>query len=135
MMKFGTPWAEEGPGRASTKPGLAGVGEPSGLRSLARPDRGRWRRDFPSGQASGGLVLARSRRSSSGRISSSGTQSRSRSGSGAGGSRGGGGGGGGSGGAGSGGSGSTSFTGGRSTSSPSGTGGGEVEVRGGVVSC
>ena len=34
MMKFGTPWAVDGPGSASMKPGLLGVGEPSALRSF-----------------------------------------------------------------------------------------------------
>ena len=34
MMKLGTPWAVEGPGRASMKPGLLGVGVPSSLRSF-----------------------------------------------------------------------------------------------------
>src|SRR4051812_989389 len=33
MMKLGTPERVDGPGSASTKPGLVGVGEPSGRRS------------------------------------------------------------------------------------------------------
>ncbi len=40
MMKFGTPAAVDGPGNASTKPGLVGVGVPSALRSGSlRPRR------------------------------------------------------------------------------------------------
>ena len=40
MMKFGTPDADDGPGRASMKLGFERVGEPSGLRSEARRSRG-----------------------------------------------------------------------------------------------
>jgi hypothetical protein len=39
MMKFGTPEAVEGPGKASTKPGFEAVGDPSRLRSGAPPPR------------------------------------------------------------------------------------------------
>ena len=41
MMKLGTPVADEGPGSASTKPGLSSVGVPSGLRSGVRRPRRR----------------------------------------------------------------------------------------------
>ena len=45
MMKFGTPLAVDGPGKASTNPGFDGVGEPSGRRSGSVRE--------PSGRSSG----------------------------------------------------------------------------------